>query len=106
VHNIGTCVTTIIRWDFMTVMLADRGRNTLAVHFKSNTVAAAKGRRLVYCCALSDVQQPVAAGYNYLRKTQCHAGWDWNIALSRSGFYGDNPPRKLTSCVRRPDRVR
>ena len=27
--------------------------------------------------------------YNFLRKPQCDAGWDWNIALSPLGVYGD-----------------
>lgn len=26
--------------------------------------------------------------YNFLRKPQCDAGWDWNIALSPTGVYG------------------
>ncbi len=26
---------------------------------------------------------------NHIRKTQCHAGWDWNIALMPIGIYGD-----------------
>jgi beta-mannosidase len=26
---------------------------------------------------------------NYIRKTQCHAGWDWGICLITSGVYGE-----------------
>lgn len=26
---------------------------------------------------------------NYIRKTQCHAGWDWGICLVTSGVYGE-----------------
>ncbi|TKW65552.1 MAG: glycoside hydrolase family 2 protein [Paracoccus denitrificans] len=64
------------------------GRNRLSVRFLSNSAIAAK--------LAADAPFPVPhifwnnrlPHYNFLRKPQCDAGWDWNIALSPLGVYG------------------
>ena len=65
------------------------GLNRLKIEFQSaSEIAAKKAER-----------QPFPLPYqtdncripfvNHIRKTQCHAGWDWNIALMPIGIYGD-----------------
>ncbi|WP_417684104.1 beta-mannosidase [Roseibium sp.] len=65
------------------------GSNRIEIRFSSN-IAEAKN--------LQDAQPfyvPYHAGNcpirngNMLRKSQCHFGWDWNIALAPFGLYGD-----------------
>ena len=87
-ERIGSCDNQFIRWDFDVSSVLQRGQNRLQVRFLSNTATAAK--------RAADASFPVPyiawnnrlAHFNFLRKTQCHAGWDWNIALSPLGLYG------------------
>jgi len=94
--NIGTCDNQFIRWDFATGDALKTGENTLSVHFKSNSAIAtqkAEASSIVVPYLSFNNRLP---HYNYLRKTQCHAGWDWNIALSPIGIYGDVTLRQTT----------
>lgn len=64
------------------------GINELEIRFHSNTRVAAER------CAAAPFPVPYLSfnsripHTNFLRKTQCHAGWDWNIALMPFGVYG------------------
>jgi len=85
----GTCESQFLRHDFEVGDHLVAGENTLEVRFLSNTLEARKRAEG------SEIPTPYMEGnsrighLNYLRKTQCHGGWDWNIALSPLGFYGD-----------------
>lgn len=86
---IGRCESQFLRYDFDVTehMIADK--NTIEVRFLSNTLEAQNraGNSTIpipYMAANSRIGH-----LNFLRKTQCHGGWDWNIALSPLGFYGD-----------------
>jgi len=87
--EIGRCDNQFLRWDFDATDALVDGENTLTVQFLSNTAIA------IEKAEASDIVIPYLArnnrlaNFNYLRKTQCHAGWDWNIALSPLGLYGD-----------------
>ncbi|GLQ17353.1 beta-mannosidase [Maritalea porphyrae] len=87
--EIGQCNSQFKRWDFDTSAALKLGKNALRVTFHSNSEAAADA------AARSTIPTPYLSfnnrlpHYNFLRKTQCHAGWDWNIALSPLGFYDD-----------------
>ncbi|WP_370676451.1 glycoside hydrolase family 2 protein [Pleomorphomonas sp. PLEO] len=65
------------------------GDNQIEILFRSNVVAAAEA------AAKQPYEQPYSAQMqatphiNLLRKVQCHAGWDWNIAMMPFGLYGD-----------------
>jgi beta-mannosidase len=64
------------------------GGNHLEITIRSATAEAnrrqaAQPWRVPYSTANS----PIPNG-NMLRKTQCHFGWDWNIALAPLGLYG------------------
>ncbi|WP_299348148.1 glycoside hydrolase family 2 protein [uncultured Maritalea sp.] len=88
-QEIGFCDNQFRRWDFDTKGALERGTNIVRIVFHSNSMAAKKA------ADASSVTVPYLSfnnrlpHYNYLRKTQCHAGWDWNIALSPIGIYGD-----------------
>ncbi|WP_204115218.1 glycoside hydrolase family 2 protein [Shimia biformata] len=88
-QEIGRCENQFLRYDFDVSDALIDGENLLQVHFLSNSRIAAEK------AAASDIPIPYIAQnnrlahYNFLRKTQCHAGWDWNIALSPIGIYGD-----------------
>ncbi|MBS1182208.1 MAG: glycosyl hydrolase family 2, sugar binding domain protein [Proteobacteria bacterium] len=65
------------------------GDNAIEILFRSNNAAAAAA------AAAQPFEQPYSAQMqpiphiNLLRKVQCHAGWDWNIAMMPFGLYGD-----------------
>jgi beta-mannosidase len=73
------------------------GENRLQVVFRSNS---AEAERLA---ASSPYPVPYIrwnnrlAHYNFLRKPQCDAGWDWNIALSPLGFCGPVTLKRTTT---------
>jgi beta-mannosidase len=87
--EIGRCESQFSRWDFDVTEGLRPGENKLEVLFLSNSKIA-KG-----AAAQSEIPIPHISQnnrlphFNFLRKTQCHAGWDWNIALSPLGIYGD-----------------
>ena len=87
--RIATLNSQYLRHDLDITDAIRTGENTLDVTFLSNSAAAAASARD------SDFPIPHVAlnnripFYNYLRKTHCHAGWDWNIAISPLGFYDD-----------------
>ena len=77
------------RWRFEVKKLLREGANEVEVRIASPRRAA---------CAVMDAEHPDAApqafndgsvfGLNYLRKSQCSAGWDWGVSLPASGLYG------------------
>ncbi|WP_026790757.1 glycosyl hydrolase 2 galactose-binding domain-containing protein [Pleomorphomonas oryzae] len=64
------------------------GDNDIEILFRSNINAA------IEAAAKQPYEQPYSAQMqssphiNLLRKVQCHAGWDWNIAMMPFGLYG------------------
>ena len=64
------------------------GANTLEILFHSNTaVALERATQFPFELPYQTGNNRIAH-VNYLRKTQCDAGWDWNIALMPIGVYG------------------
>ena len=86
--EIGRCDNQFRRWDLDATPALRQGENVLALRFHSNSAAAAAAAAafpfpvpyISWNCRLPH--------YNFLRKAQCHAGWDWNIALSPLGIHG------------------
>nr|WP_321463189.1 glycoside hydrolase family 2 protein [uncultured Cohaesibacter sp.] len=86
--EIGRCESQFLRYDFALAALLKRGQNHLSIRFLSNSRQAVAAKEafpfavpyIFWNCRLPH--------YNFLRKAQCHAGWDWNIALSPVGIYG------------------
>ncbi|MEZ5450909.1 MAG: hypothetical protein R3E89_18735, partial [Thiolinea sp.] len=87
--EIGQCSNQFLRHDFEVSAQLQAGENQLQVQFHSNS-AAAKARYERFPFAVPYIAHNCRlAHYNFLRKTQCHAGWDWGIALSPLGIYGE-----------------
>lgn len=86
--DVGRCESQFQRYDFDLNGILRTGVNQLEIEFLSNTrIAVSKHKAFPY--ALSHSTNCRIPHMNFLRKTQCHAGWDWNIALSPLGVYGD-----------------
>ena len=86
---IGKFENQFIRYSFDVTEALRAGENTVSIHFASNS------REAVARANASEIEVPYIAHNcripytNFLRKTQCHAGWDWNIAILPLGIYGD-----------------
>ena len=87
--EIGGCQNQFMRHDFEVSKLLRLGDNVLQVLFLSNSVAAKEAHQNFPFPVPYQEHNCRIPHYNFLRKTQCHAGWDWNIALSPLGIYGD-----------------
>ena len=85
---IGECRNQFLRQDFDVSEYVQRGENRLEVLFHSNS-ATARQLHDDFPVSIPYIRHNCRiAHYNFLRKTQCHAGWDWGIALSPLGIYG------------------
>ncbi len=93
--EVGRCESQFLRYDFDVSQALQQGDNRLTIRFLSSSRMARdkqeqfpfKVPHIFWNCRLPH--------YNFLRKAQCHAGWDWNIALSPLGIYGAVRLRKL-----------
>ena len=76
-----------IRYVFDITEYLHAGSNIIQIHFHSNVkVAAQKADAFPFDLPHSaNCRLPHS---NLLRKTPCHAGWDWNICLMPVGIYG------------------
>jgi len=93
---LGHVENRFLRHDFEAGSALVAGRNQLKVVFRSNSAEAARKS------AASPYPVPYIkwnnrlAHYNFLRKPQCDAGWDWNIALSPLGLCGPVTLKRTT----------
>ena len=100
---LGHAANRFLRHDFDASHALITGENCLKVVFRSNSVEATR------LAANSPYPVPYIKWnnrlphYNFLRKPQCDAGWDWNIALSPLGLCG--PVTLKRSTVARLDDV-
>ncbi len=86
--RVGAADNMFARWRFDVKRHLRRGRNTLRILFHSaENAARALAGRLPYPVPCS--QYPIQSPHrNLVRKTQCHAGWDWGPCLMVCGIYG------------------
>lgn len=86
---VGTLGNRFMRHDLDVSTALQQGENTLSIRFLSNS------RKALEMAEAFPFPVPYISWnnrlphYNFLRKPQCDAGWDWNIALSPIGVYGD-----------------
>jgi beta-mannosidase len=65
-----------------------QGRNSIEIHFLSNTAAANERQAAQpYPVPYISWNSPIPNG-NMLRKPACHFGWDWNLAIAPFGAHG------------------
>jgi len=86
---VGTTSSQFIQYSFDISTTLRAGLNTIRIHFDSTSeVASQKASEfpfelpyLSWNCRVPNT--------NMVRKTPCHAGWDWNICLMPIGVYGE-----------------
>lgn len=83
---IGKADNQFRRWQYEVRKYLRLGENRFAVTLRSAVKEAAmRSRTLPYAIPWSSNNQ--VPHMNLLRKTQCHAGWDWGICLVTAGIY-------------------
>lgn len=88
-QEIGRCENQFMRFSFDVTNALIAGSNLLVIQLLSNSETAKKHASASSISIPYIAQNNRLAHFNFLRKTQCHAGWDWNIALAPLGLYGD-----------------
>lgn len=93
---LGHAANRFLRHDFDAGAALVAGQNCLKVVFDSNSgeatrLAAASAYPVPYIKWNNRLPH-----YNFLRKPQCDAGWDWNIALSPLGLCGPVTLKRTT----------
>ncbi|MEP3436101.1 MAG: glycoside hydrolase family 2 protein [Hoeflea sp.] len=92
---LGRVDNRFLRHDFEVSEALVPGENCLEVHFLSNSSeAAARAAVSAYPVPYTKDNNRIPH-YNFLRKTHCDAGWDWNIALSPLGLCGPVTLRRV-----------
>jgi beta-mannosidase len=87
-RDVGKVASQFLRHDIDVTGALAEGDNAIEITLHSNSAAARAAARAF------PFELPYSEGncriphINHLRKTQCHAGWDWNIALMPLGLYG------------------
>jgi beta-mannosidase len=84
-HEAGRTANRFRRYRFEVKPLLMPGRNTVTAVFASaEREAAARAARQPYPIPMiGNNRKP---GHNLIRKTQCHAGWDWGVTLMVLGL--------------------
>ncbi len=85
---LGSMQSQFIRYVFDVTGHLTAGRNTLRIHFYSAVRVAAE-KAAAFPFELPHSANCRLPHSNLLRKTPCHAGWDWNICLMPTGVYGE-----------------
>jgi beta-mannosidase len=65
-----------------------KGRNTIQITIRPAQVEAAK-IAASHPMDIPSTTNNSVPHINFVRKVQCHPGWDWGISLMVSGVYGD-----------------
>lgn len=77
------------RYDFDVADALEPGENRITVRFRSPVEYAAE-RRAEYPSDVPLIRYPVdQPGRNFVRKAQCHFGWDWGPCLPGVGIWRD-----------------
>lgn len=85
--SVGETSNRFRRWEFDVKPYLKPGKNTIEGRFKSawrtaEAKAAGSGRQYpIY-------RNGIVEAINYIRKPQCHGGWDWGITQMTAGFCG------------------
>lgn len=85
---VGTTSSQFIHYAFDVSSHLRTGENTLRIRFEVTADVAAKQAK-DSAFVLPHTPNCRVDHNNMVRKTPCHAGWDWNICLMPIGVYGD-----------------
>ena len=84
---VGHCENQFLRHAFPIDAVLNPGENTIRIEFAiARDVADAQAE--AYPFELPNSSNCRIPNNQFLRKTPCHSGWDWNIALMPAGVYG------------------
>lgn len=86
--EIGRLSNRFLRYDLDATEALVQGRNRLEIRFLSNSAEAKTLSEAAPFPIPHIAWNNRIPHFNFLRKPQCDAGWDWNIALSPLGIYG------------------
>lgn len=92
-HDVGQLGNRFLRYDLDVTDALVAGTNHLSIGFLSNSKLACD-KAEAFPFPVPYIWNNRLPHYNFLRKPQCDAGWDWNIALSPLGVYGEISLRK------------
>ena len=84
---VGHCQNQFLRYAFPIEAVLLSGVNTVRIEFAIARDIAAE-RAQTYPFELPNSSNCRIPNNQFLRKTPCHSGWDWNIALMPIGVYG------------------
>ena len=87
--EVGLCNNFFKAWRFEVSEFLQKGQNSIKLVFESNenhAIALANKYPYPVPCSIYDVVSPHR---NFVRKPQCHAGWDWGPNLMALGIYSD-----------------
>ena len=84
---VGTTQSQFVRYVFDVGSALKPRLNNIRIHFHSAVKAAAQ-KAAEFPFELPHSANCRLPHSNLLRKTPCHAGWDWNICLMPTGIYG------------------
>lgn len=87
--EVGLCDNFFKSWRFEVTDVLKQGNNTIKLVFESaenHAISLANNYPYPVPCSIYDVVSPHR---NFVRKPQCHAGWDWGPNLMAMGIYSD-----------------
>jgi beta-mannosidase len=95
VEVIAEAQNQFIRYDIDVTGKVKKGSNTISLEFAVvPDIAKARADAHPFPIPYAAMNQKVAH-LNFVRKTACHAGWDWGICLMPIGVYGQMRLRRV-----------
>ena len=85
---VGTTENMFLRYRFEVKKYLRPGKNTIKILFRS-AIREALGKALKSPYTVPHHSNNLYPYMNYIRKVQCHAGWDWGVCLVTAGISGD-----------------
>lgn len=86
-HLVAQCDNMFRLWSFNIKPYLKAGSNQLQVRFSRSDLAAKQRASILPFAVPSSMGNNQIPYMNSLRKSQCHAGWDWGICLMVNGIY-------------------
>ncbi|WP_220718480.1 beta-mannosidase [Agarivorans litoreus] len=86
-HLVAQCDNMFRLWSFNIKPYLKAGSNQLQVRFSRSDLAAKQRASTLPFAVPSSMGNNQIPYMNSLRKSQCHAGWDWGICLMVNGIY-------------------
>ena len=95
----GFCDNYFKRWRFDITETLKAGENTLKLVFES-AEKHAEELAAKHPYIVPDSKAPVYSPHrNFVRKIQCHGGWDWGPCIMASGIYGSICIEQTSDCL-------